>query len=181
LVRSPTIVRSIKANAEFNGQDWSYQGDIFVEIAGRPVGEPSLPPPLLQLEGVRQIQISAENAQVQARARGGTYIVRHESTTGDIHMAHKVEGTIRFVGTLSEGPHTFLATDRVNLQLPAGAALGLDAEVSRGTVTCTLPLNAGGITEHSRLRGVVGATPKASVKVKVDDGSIEIDGRTVIP
>jgi len=38
-------------------------------------------------------------------------------------------------------------------------------------------LNAGGILERSRIRGVVGITPKASVRVRVDDGSIEIQGR----
>ena len=176
LVRSPTIVRSIKARADFNGQDWSHQGDIFVEMARSRNGAPSSPPPLLQLEGVRQIQISAEDAQILARARGGTYVVRHETTTGAIHQTHEVEGKIRFIGTLSEGPSRFWAAHGINLQLPGGGAFGLDAEANRGTVTCTLPLNAGGIIERSRLRGVVGASPKTSVTVKVDDGPIEIQG-----
>ena len=31
LVRSPTAIESIKARADFDGEDWTYQGDIFVQ------------------------------------------------------------------------------------------------------------------------------------------------------
>jgi hypothetical protein len=91
-----------------------------------------------------------------------------------VYSDHKVKGTIGFVGTLSEGSHSFWGADGVSLRVPAGSAFGLDAEAHGGSVTNTLPTSAGGIIEGSRIRGVVGSTPKASVKVRVDDGSIEI-------
>ena len=72
-VQSPTAVRSIKARADFDGSDWTYQGDIFVETARKPVGGPVFPVTYLDLEGVRQVEIHSDDALVQARARGGTW------------------------------------------------------------------------------------------------------------
>jgi hypothetical protein len=174
LVRSPTAIRSIKARADFDGQDWTYQGDIFVETAKMPVGQPMYRATTLELDGVRNIEISASDALVQARAHGGTFTVGHQTTVGRVYSDHKVKGTIGFVGTLSEGSHSFWGADGVSVRLPAGSAFALDAEAQGGSVANTLPMTAGGVIDGSRLRGVVGANPKASVKVRVDDGSIEI-------
>jgi hypothetical protein len=175
LVRSPPAVRSIKARADFDGKDWSYHGDIFVETAKIPAGDPRTPKTDLQLEGVQQIEIHADEATVQARARGGAFVIEHETATGKLYSEEKVEGSITFVGTLSEGHHSFWAADRADLRLPAGATFDLDAEASGGAVTSGFPVKAGGVIGRSRLQGIVGASPRTLVRVRVDKGRIRIE------
>ena len=176
-VHSPPAVRSIKARADFDGKDWSYQGDIFVETATESEAGPEAPETDLQLEGVRQVEVHAENATIHARARGGTFVVEHETRTGKLYSEHKSEGSVTFVGTLSEGHHSFWAADRVDLRLSAGATFDLDAEASGGSVTVSsaFPIKAGGLIERSRVQGVIGATPRTWVRVRADERSIRIE------
>jgi hypothetical protein len=177
LVRSPPAVRSIKARADFNARDWTYQGDIFVETSRMAVEEPTSPETDLQLDGVRQVEIHAEDATVQARARGGTFVVEYETTAEKMYAEHKVEGSITFEGSLFERPHSFWAADRVKVCVPAEATFGLDAEASKGSVTSAFPVNVGGIIERSKIRGIIGATSRTSVRARVDAGSIEIEAK----
>ena len=174
LVRSPPAVRSLKARADFDGEDWSYHGDIFVETATMCARGSAPCTTDLQLEAVRKIDVYADNAGVQARARGGTYLVSHDTAAGTVGAEEIVEGSIDFVGTLSEGHHSFWAADRTVLRLPPNASYDLNAQVNGGAITTGFPVKAGGGIQSARLHQVVGTAPRTFVRLRVDRGSISV-------
>jgi hypothetical protein len=171
-VHVPIVARSIRARNDSDYMLGYAQGNIVVEsLAPSPSGASPIPT-RLQLDAPGQIEIIADLAVVDASARHG--IPPSQWSPGAYE--DEVEGSITFEGILATGAHSLRAAHRITMKLPESSSLLIDAEAVDGKIAGNL---LPGTIEPSGgkaiWKGSVGIEPRANLRVRTDDGPVELN------
>jgi DUF4097 and DUF4098 domain-containing protein YvlB len=136
----------------------------------------------IQIKGSRgKLNLTTSNGPIQTEGGVGRLDLKTSNgtitakSTKAVVKARTSNGGIQFIGRLIDGDHTFQTSNgRIALSLPADAEFRLDASTSNGRVKSAFALDETEKTGKHELRGTVGKDPKAAIKLRTSNGSIDI-------
>lgn len=132
----------------------------------------------------RGLTVKSSNGSLSAKGGKGLFDlqtsngrVEVEAEEADLKLKSS-NGKLRFVGSLAAGEHTLQTSNgTIDVQLPSDASFKLDAVTSNGRVSCAFDLKSKEKERKSRLAGVVGDSPLATLTLKTSNGSVEVEKR----
>lgn len=167
----PITAYSIRARNDSKCRLGPAEGNIFIAAAAPHGADDSIAATRLQLDACGRIDVVAEQAIVEAHAWHGSPAPELVSTYEDGR-----EGSISFDGTFARGTHTLRAAHGLELKMPATAAVEVDAEATRGSITGNIvPDPVHPLGEKARWSGTQGLAPTANLRLRTDRGSIQLN------
>ena len=124
---------------------------------------------------VGKIDVSDVIGQMRLISDAGSIYATHISLQGQSKLKTEV-GSINFSGSIDpQGTYKFESdAGSINVTLPEDASFHVDASTDVGSIHNNFPVSGQSRISHSKLKGLVGNPPYASLTLKTDVGSITL-------
>jgi RNA polymerase sigma factor (sigma-70 family) len=118
------------------------------------------------------IDVAGATGRMELKTSNGGILVDAEAA---LVKAETSNHEIRFRGRLADGEHTFTTSNgQIRLTLPQDARFRVDARTSNGTIVDDFSPGRAKGRGVARVQHTVGDNPKASIRLRTSNGSIEI-------